>query len=172
MVRAKALGKLIVAHCEDESLLTGGYIHDGDYAKAHGHKGICSESEWKQVERDVALAEKTGAAYHVCHVSTKESVDIIRKAKARGVDVTCETGPHYLVLCDEDLQEDGWFKMNTPLRSAADRAALIEGLRDGTIDMIATEMCIRDRKKGVLPAQKIKKGFWKWPMEERSSSMN
>lgn len=139
MVRAKALGKLIVAHCEDESLLTGGYIHDGDYAKAHGHKGICSESEWKQVERDVALAEKTGAAYHVCHVSTKESVDIIRKAKARGVDVTCETGPHYLVLCDEDLQEDGWFKMNPPLRSAADRAALIEGLRDGTIDMIATD---------------------------------
>lgn len=139
MVRAKALGKLIVAHCEDESLLTGGYIHDGDYAKAHGHKGICSESEWKQVERDVALAEKTGAAYHVCHVSTKESVDIIRKAKARGVDVTCETGPHYLVLCDEDLQEDGWFKMNPPLRSAADRAALIEGLQDGTIDMIATD---------------------------------
>lgn len=139
MVRAKALGKLIVAHCEDESLLTGGYIHDGDYAKAHGHKGICSESEWKQVERDVALAEKTGAAYHVCHVSTKESVDIIRKAKTRGVDVTCETGPHYLVLCDEDLQEDGWFKMNPPLRSAADRAALIEGLQDGTIDMIATD---------------------------------
>lgn len=139
MVRAKALGKLIVAHCEDESLLTGGYIHDGDYAKAHGHKGICSESEWKQVERDVALAEKTGAAYHVCHVSTKESVDIIRKAKTRGVDVTCETGPHYLVLCDEDLQENGWFKMNPPLRSAADRAALIEGLRDGTIDMIATD---------------------------------
>ena len=139
MVRAKALGKLIVAHCEDESLLTGGYIHDGDYAKDHGHKGICSESEWKQVERDVALAEKTGAAYHVCHVSTKESVDIIRKAKTRGVDVTCETGPHYLVLCDEDLQEDGWFKMNPPLRSAADRAALIEGLRDGTIDMIATD---------------------------------
>ena len=139
MVRAKALGKLIVAHCEDESLLTGGYIHDGDYAKAHGHKGICSESEWKQVERDVALAEKTGAAYHVCHVSTKESVDIIRKAKAKGVDVTCETGPHYLVLCDEDLQEDGWFKMNPPLRSAADRAALIRGLQDGTIDMIATD---------------------------------
>lgn len=139
MVRAKALGKLIVAHCEDESLLTGGYIHDGDYAKAHGHKGICSESEWKQVERDVALAEKTGAAYHVCHVSTKESVDIIRKAKTRGVDVTCETGPHYLVLCDEDLQEDGWFKMNPPLRSAADKAALIRGLQDGTIDMIATD---------------------------------
>lgn len=139
MEKAKALGKLIVAHCEDESLLYGGYIHDGAYAKAHGHKGICSESEWKQVERDVLLAEKTGAPYHVCHISTKETVDIIRKAKARGVDVTCETGPHYLVLCDEDLQEDGRFKMNPPLRSAADRDALIEGLRDGTIDMIATD---------------------------------
>ncbi|WP_425755450.1 dihydroorotase [Ihubacter sp. rT4E-8] len=139
MVKAKELGKMIVAHCEDESLLYGGYIHDGAYAKAHGHKGICSESEWKQVERDVLLAEKTGAPYHVCHISTKETVDIIRKAKARGVDVTCETGPHYLVLCDEDLQEDGRFKMNPPLRSAADRDALIEGLRDGTIDMIATD---------------------------------
>lgn len=139
MVKAKGLGKLIVAHCEDESLLCGGYIHDGTYAKAHGHKGICSESEWKQVERDVLLAEKTGAPYHVCHISTKETVDIIRKAKARGVDVTCETGPHYLVLCDEDLQEDGRFKMNPPLRSAADRDALIEGLCDGTIDIIATD---------------------------------
>lgn len=139
MIKAKGLGKLIVAHCEDESLLTGGCIHDGDYAKAHGHEGICSESEWKQVERDVALAEKTGAAYHVCHVSTKESVDIIRKAKARGVDVTCETGPHYLVFCDEDLQEHGRFKMNPPLRGAEDRDALIRGLQDGTIDMIATD---------------------------------
>lgn len=139
MIKAKSLGKLIVAHCEDESLLFGGYIHDGEYAKTHSHKGICSESEWKQVERDVELAEKTGAAYHVCHISTKETVDIIRRAKARGVDVTCETGPHYLVLCDEDLQEDGRFKMNPPLRSAADRAALIEGLQDGTIDMIATD---------------------------------
>ena len=112
MEKAKELGKLIVAHCEDESLLHGGYIHDGEYAKAHNHKGICSESEWGQVKRDVQLAEKTGASYHVCHISTKETVDIIRQAKARGVDVTCETGPHYLVLCDADLQEDGRFKMN------------------------------------------------------------
>lgn len=139
MEKAKELGKLIVAHCEDESLLHGGYIHDGEYAKAHNHKGICSESEWGQVKRDVQLAEKTGASYHVCHISTKETVDIIRQAKARGVDVTCETGPHYLVLCDADLQEDGRFKMNPPLRAAADRDALIEGLCDGTIDMIATD---------------------------------
>lgn len=139
MEKAKALGKLIVAHCEDESLLHGGYIHDGEYAKAHGHKGICSESEWGQVQRDVLLAEKTGASYHVCHISTKETVDIIRQAKARGVDVTCETGPHYLVLCDADLQEDGRFKMNPPLRSASDRDALIVGICDGTIDMIATD---------------------------------
>ncbi len=139
MEKAKALGKLIVAHCEDESLLHGGYIHDGGYAKAHGHKGICSESEWGQVQRDVLLAEKTGAPYHVCHISTKETVGIIRQAKARGVDVTCETGPHYLVLCDEDLQEDGRFKMNPPLRSSSDRDALIEGICDGTIDMIATD---------------------------------
>lgn len=139
MEKAKALGKLIVAHCEDESLLHGGYIHDGEYAKTHGHKGICSESEWGQVQRDVLLAEKTGAPYHVCHISTKETVDIIRQAKARGVDVTCETGPHYLVLCDADLQEDGRFKMNPPLRSASDRVALIAGICDGTIDMIATD---------------------------------
>ena len=139
MEKAKALGKLIVAHCEDESLLHGGYIHDGEYAKAHGHKGICSESEWGQVQRDVLLAEKTGAPYHICHISTKETVDIIRQAKARGVDVTCETGPHYLVLCDADLQEDGRFKMNPPLRSASDRDALIAGICDGTIDMIATD---------------------------------
>lgn len=139
MEKAKSVGKMIVAHCEDESLLFGGYIHDGEYAKAHGHRGICSESEWGQVKRDLELAEKTGAAYHVCHISTKETVDLIRKAKARGVDVTCETGPHYLVLCDEDLQEDGRFKMNPPLRAAEDREALIEGIKDGTIDMIATD---------------------------------
>ncbi len=152
MMKAKSLGKLIAAHCEDESLLTGGCIHDGAYAKAHGHGGICSESEWKQVERDVALAEKTGAAYHVCHISTKETVDIIRRAKARGVDVTCETGPHYLILCDEDLQEDGRFKMNPPLRGAADRDALIEGLKDGTIDMIATDHAphsIEEKSRGL-----------------------
>lgn len=139
MIRAKDLDKLIVAHCEDESLLHGGYIHDGSYAKTHGHNGICSESEWKQVARDVALAEKTGAAYHICHISTKETVEIVRAAKAKGVNVTCETGPHYLVLCDEDLQEEGRFKMNPPLRSAEDKAALIAGIADGTIDMIATD---------------------------------
>lgn len=136
---AKALGKVIVAHCEDETLLHGGYIHDGAYAKAHGHRGICSASEWKQVERDVRLAEETGCAYHVCHVSTKESVQIIRDAKARGVNVTCETAPHYLLLTEDDLQEDGRFKMNPPIREAADRDALIAGLLDGTVDMIATD---------------------------------
>ena len=139
MLKSKSLGKMIVAHCEDESLLFGGYIHDGEYAKSHGHKGICSESEWKQVARDVALAEKTGCPYHVCHISCKETVDIIREAKARGADVTCETAPHYLVLTDQDLEEDGRFKMNPPLRSAADRDALIQGIKDGTIDMIATD---------------------------------
>ena len=139
MKRASALGKVIVAHCEDETLLHGGCIHDGAYAKAHGHRGICSESEWKQVERDVHLAEETGCAYHVCHVSTKESVAIIREAKARGVDVTCETAPHYLLLTEDDLQEDGRFKMNPPIRERADRDALREGLLDGTVDMIATD---------------------------------
>ncbi len=139
MLKAKALGKMIVAHCEVNELLKGGYIHDGEYAKAHGHKGICSESEWKQIERDLKLVEETGCAYHVCHISTKESVEIIRQAKKRGVDVTCETGPHYLILCDGDLQEEGRFKMNPPLRSREDRDALIEGIKDGTIDMIATD---------------------------------
>ena len=139
MKRASALGKVIVAHCEDETLLHGGCIHDGAYAKAHGHRGICSESEWKQVERDVHLAEETGCAYHVCHVSTNESVAIIREAKARGVDVTCETAPHYLLLTEDDLQEDGRFKMNPPIRERADRDALREGLLDGTVDMIATD---------------------------------
>lgn len=139
MLKAKSLNKLIVAHCEDESLLFKGYIHDGEYARVHGHRGICSESEWKQVERDIALAEKTGCGYHVCHISTKETVNLIRKAKAEGIDVTCETGPHYLVLTDMDLQEDGRFKMNPPLRSNADMEALIEGICDGTIDMIATD---------------------------------
>ena len=139
MLKAKELGKIIVAHCEVNDLLHGGYIHDGVYAKKHGHKGICSESEWKEIERDVRLAKETGCAYHVCHISTKESVDIIRKAKAEGVDVTCETGPHYLVMDENDLQEDGRFKMNPPLRSKEDRAALIEGIKDGTIDMIATD---------------------------------
>ncbi|MBQ0037854.1 MAG: dihydroorotase [Clostridiales bacterium] len=139
MLEAKKQGKMIVAHCEDNSLLHGGYIHDGAYAAAHGHRGICSESEWGPIARDLKLAEETGCAYHVCHISTKESVEVIRQAKARGVDVTCETGPHYLVLCDEDLQEDGRFKMNPPLRSREDRQALIEGIQDGTVDMIATD---------------------------------
>ncbi|MBP3698207.1 MAG: dihydroorotase [Oscillospiraceae bacterium] len=139
MVKAKSLGKIIAAHCEDNDLLHGGYIHDGVYAKAHGHRGICSESEWGQIKRDLKLVEEIGCAYHVCHISTKESVQLIREAKARGVNVTCETAPHYLILTDEDLQEDGRFKMNPPLRSKEDRAALIEGIVDGTIDMIATD---------------------------------
>ena len=139
MLRAKTLGKMVVAHCEDNSLLRCGYIHNGVYAAEHGHRGICSESEWGPIARDLRLAKETGCAYHVCHISTKESVDLIRAAKKEGVDVTCETAPHYLILCDEDLQEDGRFKMNPPLRSAADRAALIEGILDGTIDMIATD---------------------------------
>ena len=130
---------IIAAHCEDESLLHGGYIHDGRYARAHGHKGICSESEWGQIARDLQLCAETGCRYHVCHISTAESVALIRQAKAAGVRVTCETAPHYLTLCEDDLQEDGRFKMNPPLRSAADREALVEGLRDGTIDAIATD---------------------------------
>ena len=139
MLRAKALGKLIVAHCEDNSLLRGGYIHDGAYAKAHGHRGICSESEWGQIARDLELVRETGVSYHVCHISTKESVELIRKAKAEGLDVTCETGPHYLVMDDSMLEEEGRFKMNPPLRSREDRDALLAGILDGTIDMIATD---------------------------------
>ena len=139
MRKAKELGKIIAAHCEVNELLHGGYIHDGSYAAAHGHKGICSESEWRQIERDVRLSKETGCAYHVCHISCKESVEIIRKAKAEGVNVTCETGPHYLIYTEDDLQEDGKYKMNPPLRSKEDRAALIEGIKDGTIDMIATD---------------------------------
>ncbi len=139
MIEAKRLGKMIVAHCEDNSLLHGGYIHDGDYAAAHGHRGICSESEWGSIARDLKLVEEIGCAYHVCHISCKESVRLIREAKARGVNVTCETAPHYLTMDDSVLQEDGRFKMNPPLRSAADREALVEGIRDGTIDCIATD---------------------------------
>ncbi len=153
MEKAKALGKLIAAHCEDESLLHGGYIHDGEYAAAHGHKGICSESEWGPIERDLRLVEKSGCAYHVCHVSTKESVELIRRAKARGLDVSCETGPHYLVYDDSDLQEHGRFRMNPPIRSRADKEALIEGIMDGTIDMIATDHAPHsaEEKSGGLP---------------------
>lgn len=139
MLRAKALGKIIVAHCEDNSLLHGGYIHDGVYASEHSHRGICSESEWRPIKRDLELCRQTGCAYHVCHISCKESVELIRQAKAQGVNVTCETGPHYLILTDEDLKEDGRFKMNPPLRSKEDRQALIEGVLDGTVDMIATD---------------------------------
>ena len=139
MRKAKELGKLIVAHCEDNSLLRGGYIHDGAYARAHGHRGICSESEWRQIQRDLALVRETGCGYHVCHISTKESVDLIRRAKAEGLDVTCETAPHYLLLDDAMLEEDGRFKMNPPLRDKSDREALLAGLADGTIDMIATD---------------------------------
>ena len=139
MKTARRLGKMVVAHCEVNDLLRGGYIHDGGYARTHGHRGICSESEWVQIARDVALAAETGCAYHVCHISTKESVEIIRRAKAQGIDVTCETAPHYLILDDSFLQEDGRFKMNPPLRSREDREALIAGIQDGTIDMIATD---------------------------------
>ena len=139
MTEAKKLNKIIAAHCEINDLLRGGYIHDGVYAAQHGHRGICSESEWGQIVRDIELVKETGCKYHVCHISTKESVDVIRKAKAEGVDITCETGPHYLVFCDEDLQEDGRFKMNPPLRGREDMLALIEGIVDGTIDMIATD---------------------------------
>lgn len=139
MARCAHLGKVLAAHCEDESLLRGGYIHDGVYAKAHGHRGICSESEWRPIERDLKLAAETGVKYHVCHISCRESVELIRDAKKSGVDVTCETAPHYLLLDENDLIEDGRFKMNPPLRAAGDREALIEGLRDGTIDMISTD---------------------------------
>lgn len=139
MRRAATLDAIITAHCEDNSLLRGGYIHDGKYCAEHGHRGICSESEWGQIRRDLQLCESAGCRYHVCHISTAESVELIRNAKRRGVRVTCETAPHYLLLCDEQLQEDGRFKMNPPIRSASDRDALLEGLLDGTIDAIATD---------------------------------
>ena len=139
MLKAKELGKMIVAHCEVNDLLKGGYIHDGKYAAEHGHRGICSESEWAQVARDIELIKKNGCPYHVCHISTTETVDIIRKAKAEGVDITCETGPHYLVMDDSMLQEEGRFKMNPPLRDITDREALVAGILDGTIDMLATD---------------------------------
>ncbi len=152
MIKAKSLGKLIVAHCEDNSLLFGGYIHDGDYAKQHGHKGICSESEWGPIKRDLELVRKTGCDYHICHISTKESVELIKDAKKEGLSVSCETAPHYLVFNDSDLQEDGCYKMNPPIRSEADRLALIQGICDGTIDMIATDHAphsIEEKSKGL-----------------------
>ena len=139
MLEAKRLGKKIVAHCEDNSLLRGGYIHDGEYARAHGHLGICSESEWGQIKRDLALVRETGCEYHVCHISTAESVALIREAKREGLPVSCETAPHYLTLDDSCLMEDGRFKMNPPLRGKEDRLALIEGIKDGTVDCIATD---------------------------------
>ena len=147
MMQCRRLGKILAAHCEDNSLLHGGYIHDGAYARAHGHRGICSESEWGPIARDLRLAKETGCAYHVCPVSTKESVALIRAAKRRGVDVTCETAPHYLTFTDEDLQEDGRFKMNPPLRAREDRDALIEGLLDGTIDMLVTDHAPHSREE-------------------------
>lgn len=147
MEKAKAAGKAIVAHCEDESLLCGGYIHEGEYARLHGHKGISSASEYRQVARDVELVRATGVQYHVCHISTKETVDIVRKAKAEGLPVSCETGPHYLAFCDMDLQDEGRFKMNPPIRSAADRDALIQGIKDGTIEVIATDHAPHSRRE-------------------------
>ena len=152
MTEAVKHDQLIAAHCEVEELLKGGYIHDGEYARINGHKGICSESEWEQVKRDIEIAERLGARYHVCHISTKETVELVRQAKARGVQVTCETGPHYLIFTDMDLQEDARWKMNPPLRSAEDRAALIEGIKDGTIDMIATDHAphsIEEKSRGL-----------------------
>ena len=158
MMQCCRLGKILAAHCEDNSLLHGGYIHDGAYARAHGHRGICSESEWGPIARDLKLAEQTGCAYHVCHVSTKESVALIRAAKRRGVDVTCETAPHYLIFTDEDLQEDGRFKMNPPLRAREDRDALIEGLLDGTIDMLVTDHAPHSREEKARGLEKSAMG--------------
>ena len=158
MMQCRRLGKILAAHCEDNSLLHGGYIHDGAYARAHGHRGICSESEWGPIARDLRLAEETGCAYHVCHVSTKESVTLIRAAKRRGVDVTCETAPHYLTFTDEDLQEDGRFKMNPPLRAREDRDALIEGLLDGTIDMLVTDHAPHSREEKARGLEKSAMG--------------
>ena len=158
MMQCRRLGKILAAHCEDNSLLHGGYIHDGAYARAHGHRGICSESEWGPIARDLRLAEETGCAYHVCHVSTKESVALIRAAKRRGVDVTCETAPHYLTFTDEDLQEDGRFKMNPPLRTREDRDALIEGLLDGTIDMLVTDHAPHSREEKARGLEKSAMG--------------
>lgn len=158
MLKAKKLSKIIAAHCEDNSLLNGGYIHDGEYARLHSHRGICSESEWGPIKRDIELAAKTGCAYHVCHISTKESVALIRDAKKRGVNITCETAPHYLVLNDMMLREDGRFKMNPPVRSEEDRQALIEGIIDGTIDMIATDHAPHSAEEKSLGLEKSAMG--------------
>ncbi len=159
MVLAKKIGKPIIAHCEDESLLEGGYIHDGEYAKAHGHRGICSESEFGQIERDIILAGETGVQYHICHMSTKEGVELVREAKTDGVNVSVETAPHYLILTDMDLQEDGRFKMNPPIRSAEDREALINGIVDGTIDMIITDHAPHTAEEKSLGLEKSAMGI-------------
>ena len=158
MEKARELGKIIVAHCEDNSLLRGGYIHDGEYAKAHGHRGICSESEWGPIKRDIELVKKSGCAYHVCHISTKESVALIREAKKKGVNITCETGPHYILLDDSCLCEDARFKMNPPLRSKEDREAILEGIVDGTIDMIATDHAPHSAEEKSLGLEKSAMG--------------
>mgnify|MGYP001036511677 CR=1 FL=1 len=158
MAECRRLGKILAAHCEDNTLLHGGYIHDGAYARAHGHKGISSESEWRQLARDLELVRETGCAYHMCHVSTKESVALIRRAKAQGLDVTCETAPHYLVLTEDDLREDGSFKMNPPLRAREDRDALIEGLLDGTIDMLVTDHAPHSREEKARGLEKSAMG--------------
>ncbi len=158
MKKSRALGKMIVAHCEDNSLLFGGYIHDGEYARAHGHRGICSESEWGQIKRDVELARETGCPYHVCHISTKESVEIIRKAKSEGVNITCETAPHYILLDESALTEDARFKMNPPLRGKDDREAILRGVLDGTIDMIATDHAPHSKEEKSMGLEKSPMG--------------
>ena len=158
MTEAKKLGMMIVAHCEVNMELNGGYIHDGQYARAHGHRGINSASEWKQIERDIKLADKTGCAYHVCHISTKESVSLIRDAKKSGVDITCETAPHYIVLCDENMMEDARFKMNPPLRAREDMEAILEGVIDGTIDMIATDHAPHSKEEKTVGLEKSAMG--------------
>ena len=139
MGRCARVGSMIVEHCEVNSLLHNGYVHAGAYARAHGHRGICSESEWREVERNIRLSEETGCRLHICHISTKESVQLIREAKARGAKVTCETAPHYLLLDERCMGEDGCWKMNPPLRGVDDRMALLAGIQDGTIDVIATD---------------------------------
>ena len=168
MRAVRRTGKILAAHCEVNELLRGGYIHDGVYAKAHGHRGICSESEWRQIERDIALSKETGCPYHVCHISTKESVALIRKAKADGVDITCETGPHYLVLDENDLIEDGRFKMNPPLRAREDREALLEGIKDGTVDMIATDHAPHSAEEKAAALKKAPWASWGWKPRFRS----
>ncbi len=146
-------GRIFCAHLEDDKIKKNGVIHCGKYSKEHNIPGIPSEAEYGMLARDLELVKETGVKYHVCHLSTKEGVEMIRKAKAEGLDVSCETAPHYLVLTEDDLQDHGNFKMNPPLRSAEDRDALIEGIKDGTIDMIATDHAphtLEDKQGGLL----------------------